>query len=174
MKSAKQESRHFSDERFKLGPDGLVDFNGTPHPRIPDDVYDKFSKYVPAVVLSPTDEDYYIDDEANITQSDWEEISSNPKLYAYQIHSTMTDVDIMVLSEDNNKNTVAECGPEVFDMLISGESEGVDEFCIENGLIIVDDEYDDLYYLKSKKCWILNNDVGTFILDIVARVSDRF
>lgn len=140
---------------FVMGPDGFVNFHGQEHPFIPDNVYRKFIRYIPGCVTHKTieasynDEDeYYIDDEYNITQSDWDEITSKPNVYGYHIHSTMTDIDIMVVS--TNKHDVIDYGCEVYDLITNGgEFSELMDFCDDHNLYLVTDEDDNLSYISS-------------------------
>lgn len=106
--------------------DGFIDYNGTPNPRVPDEVQMAFAKYFPGTYL-----------------------------FGVAIYNEMTDEYVMFIHESPYKvGLVSVPSVSMYDMLQSEDPYGeFENFAAENGMELVFEGNGDLTYWDGPKVW---------------------
>jgi hypothetical protein len=95
-----------------------------------------------------------------------------PHIFGYKFFSTMTGITIMFCHED--EDYLSKHISEIYKLMM--ETEDADgeyqEYCDENGIAIVDDEYGDL--VQDDDFYIAEIDGEQYIVDVIASDKGRF
>ena len=95
-----------------------------------------------------------------------------PHIFGYKFFSTMTGTTIMFCNE--NQNYLHRHIKTIYDFLMNDEdgAEKYQDYCAENDIVIVDDEYGDL--IVDDDMYIAEIDGEQYLVDVIASDRGRF